>query len=131
MPSIASITVKKNDGVTDIVYAGVVPSAGDRSPAIWRSPNGSAPAFKAELRARSLPNAANTVRRLEGDYSYPITATASDGKVSVIDKPKMSIIVSCPQGVAQVELDEFVSQGLNLFSSVLFKGMAKEGYAAT
>lgn len=131
MPQIANITVKKNDGTTDIVYAGVVPSAGDRSPAIWRSPVGAAPAFKPELRVRTTPNASNTVRRLEGEYAYPITAAATDGKITVVDKPKMTLTVSCPQGVAQTELDEFVSQGLNLFSSTLVKSMAKEGYAAT
>lgn len=131
MPSLANITVKKNDGTTDITYAGVVPSAGDRSPAIWRSPLGAAPAFKAELRVRTLPNAANTVRRLEAEYAYPITATATDGKVSVVDKPKMTIVISSPQAVDQAEIDEFVSQGLNLAASVLFKDMAKQGYAAT
>lgn len=131
MPQIAPITVKKNDAVTDIVYAGVVPSAGDRSPAIWRSPVGAAPAFKPELRVRTLPNSAGTVRRLEGEFAYPITAVATDGKVSVVDKPKMSIVISCPQAVAQTEIDEFVSQGLALMSSSLFKDMAKSGYAAT
>lgn len=46
MPTLSNITVKKNDGTTDVIYTGVAPSAGDKSPAVLRNNSlGSAAAF--------------------------------------------------------------------------------------
>lgn len=131
MPNITNITVKKNDGTTDVIYTGVVASAGDRSPARWRSPQGAAPAFKPELSVITAPNAKSTVRRLVAEFAYPVTATASDGKISVVDKPKMRLDIPIPQGMSQTDIDEYISQGLNLFNSVHFRDQVKTGYAAT
>jgi len=131
MPNQTAITVKKNDGTTDVIYTGVVPSAGDKSPAKWRSPIGSAPAFKPELTVVAAPNGNGQVRRLVAEFSYPVTSTATDGKVSVTDKPKMRLEIPLPQGMDQAVLDEYVSQGLNLFASIHFRDQAKSGYAST
>jgi hypothetical protein len=40
MPTMASITVKKADGTTDIVYDALAASGGDNSPAAWRQDTG-------------------------------------------------------------------------------------------
>jgi len=37
MPSMANITVKKNDGTTDATYTALTPSAGDKVSAQWRN----------------------------------------------------------------------------------------------
>jgi len=131
MPNQQNITVKKNDGTTDVIYTGVVPSAGDKSPAKWRSPIGSAPAFKPELSVVTSPNGNGQVRRLIAEFSYPVTAIAADGKISVVDKPKMRLDIPVPQGMDQSVIDEYVSQGLNLFGSAHFREQAKAAYAAT
>lgn len=131
MPQMIDITVKKADGTTDITYYKVVPSSGSNSPAIWRSSVGSAPAHKATLRVRSAPNASGTVRRVEGDFVYPETATAADGKITVVNRARVQVIATAPQEMADSLISEAIEQGLNAFASSHFKAMAKEGYSAT
>jgi hypothetical protein len=52
MPALADITVKMADGTTNITYTGIVPSAGDKTPAVWRSNSvGGSIGQRPELRA--------------------------------------------------------------------------------
>lgn len=131
MPNQADITVKKADGTTDITYSKVVPSSGSNSPAIWRSSVGSAPAHKPTLRIRSAPNASGTVRRVEAEFVYPETATAADGKVSVVNRARIQVTGTYPQDMADTVLAEAVHQAFNLFYSSHVKDQNVEGYAAT
>jgi len=131
MPNQADITVKKADGTTDITYAKVVPSSGSNSPAIWRSPVGSAPGHKPTFRTRSAPNASGTVRRVDGEFVYPETATAADGKITVVNKARLGYNAVMPQDMADTLLAEAAHQGFNLFASALNKLQVIEGYAAT
>lgn len=132
MPQMANITVKKNDGTTDIVYTAVVPSAGDKSPAVWRSNTiGTAPAHRPELRVTSQPNGQATARRIEGTLMYPQTVTGSDGKITVANKAFLSFSALVPQSMTDADINEFVSQGANLVASTLMKDVVKSGYAPT
>jgi hypothetical protein len=131
MTQAASITVKKADGTTDIIYSAFVGSQGSTQPAVWRSPNGAAPAHKAELRIRSNGNKAGTVRRLEGTYVYPQTATAVDGSITVVNRGLISFSLVVPQAMPQTEINEMIHQGLNLLASSHVKTQGTEGYAAT
>lgn len=133
MPTMADITVKKNDGVTDIVYTAQVPAAGDRSPAIWQATTvGSASGHHPELRVQSRPNAAGTLRRIDGSYVYREIATdTGTGMTSVVNQLPITISVARPQGMADANVNEAVSQALNLFASTLFKDMCKSGFAAS
>lgn len=130
MPNQAAITVKKADGTTDIIYSAVQPSSGG-SPAIWRSPVGAAPAHKAELRVKASSNQAGTVRRIEGTYVYPQTATGSDGSVTVVNRGSLSFTAVVPQAMPQTEINEMVHQGFNLLASSLNKSQVTEGFAAS
>lgn len=131
MPALANITVKKNDGTTDITYTGVVPSSGDGTPAVWRSATvGTAPAHQPELRvsAREGGNGKNRVVRVT--YQYPQIATNSTtGVTTVIEKAALSVELTVPKNMAQTVIDEFASQGANLLASALLKDVAKSGYA--
>lgn len=132
MPNLADITVKKNDGTTDIVYTGVVPSAGDKSPAIWRSNSvGTAQAHKPELLVSGQFNGPRTARRLTIKYFYPSLVTGSDGRTSVSDRAIADVTVTLPQGMADTDINEFGSQFVNLLASSLGRSMVKSGYAAT
>lgn len=131
MPQIADITVKKNDGTTDITYAQVVASSGGNSPAIWRSPDGAAAAHRASFSAIGRDNGNRTTRELSYEFRFPITAVAADGSVRVTDMPRMTMKVHNVTSVPQVMIDEFISQGFNLIASKLSKDMGKSGYAAT
>jgi hypothetical protein len=132
MPSLANITVKKNDGTTDVTYTGLVASSGDKSPAVWRNTaQGAAPAFNPQLELRSAWNGAQTVRKLEATYVYPTTTVGSDGKTNLADKPRMEVVWQIPQGMPLADINEFVAQGVNLIDSTLVTDCVKSGYSAT
>lgn len=132
MPQIANITVKKNDGTTDVVYTQTVPSAGDKTPAIWRSNSvGTAAAHRPEFRVKSESNGPKTARRVEGTLMYPSLVTGTDGKVTVADRCILSINAVVPLGMSDADVNEAVSQGVNLFASTLIKDTIKSGYAPT
>lgn len=127
----ANITVKKYDGVTDVVYSAFLPASGG-NPASWRAPTlGSAPAHQPELRIKSSSNKAGTVRRVEGVLMYPEIVTATDGTKTVANKAIISFSSSIPQGMASTGLQEAVYQAMNLFANTHVKTQVLEGYAAT
>lgn len=130
MPSAANITVKKNDGVTDIIYTSVVPSSGDKNPAIWRSESvGTALSHRPTFSLSSRNNGTGTARRLEGSVVYPTTVTGSDGKITVADKAIINIGGLIPNGMPTADVNEAVSQAMNLFVATLTKDSFKAGYA--
>lgn len=132
MPQAANITVKKNDGTTDIVYTSVIPSSGDKNDAIFRSLTvGLAPGNKPEFRARTEWNGPRTARRAVLSFTYPSLVTDSGGKQVVADRLNISVTAVIPQGMAQSDIDEGASQGLNILASALMKSVLKEGYAPT
>lgn len=132
MPTMANITVKKNDGTTDVVYTMTAPSAGDKSPAVWRNNAvGSAAAFRPELRISSQSNGTKTARRVEGSYMYPSIVTGGDGKSMVADRCLINVSAVVPQGMADVDVNEAVAQGLNLFASALVKQSVQSGFSPT
>lgn len=132
MPQITDITVKKNDGTTNVVYSHTVPAAGDKTPAVWRSNSvGTAAAHRPELRIQSQSNGPKTARRVEGTLTFPSFVTGTDGKVTVVSKGILSFNAVIPRDMADLDVAEFVSQGVNLVASTLVKDTLKTGYAPT
>jgi hypothetical protein len=131
MPDMIAMTVKKADGTTDITYAKVSPSSGDNTAAKWRSPVGTAPAFKAELAVKSSPNAAGSVRRMEVTYKFPQVVTAGDGSESVSNTLRFQLVGTLPQSMPQTLQDEAVHQFLNLCYHAHMKAQFVEGFAAS
>lgn len=132
MPQMANITIKKNDGTTDVTYSQVVPSAGDKSPAIWKNLSvGTAASHRPELKLSSRDNGTNSARRLESTFSYPTLTTGNDGKVNVADKAIFNITGVIPKGMPDADVNEAVSQCFNAHAATLLKDCYKSGYAAT
>lgn len=133
MASIADITVKKNDGTTDIVYTAMQPSSGDGVPAVWRSETGgTATAFKPTLSLSTRWNGAKTARRITAEYRYPQTATDSTtGLTNVVNVVPGSMSIVIPSTTPSSVSDEAVSQMINLLNSALIKGAFKNGYSPT
>lgn len=132
MPSLANITVKKYDGTTDITYSGVLPSPGDKSPAMWRSLTiGTAQAHKPELLIAGAWNGPRTARRLSGKFMYPSITVGGDGKVYVQDRCLGTFEFVLPQNMPDIDANEAGAQFCNLMSSALVKEMVRTGYAAT
>lgn len=132
MPNMADISVKKADETTSITYSQVVASAGDRSPAVWKSLTvGTAPAHNPSLTSVSRWNEKKTARRVELTFNYPQTAVAVDGSVHVINILPVECSAVIPQGMPQTAIDEAVAQAMNLFASSLIKSVNKSGYSPT
>lgn len=132
MVQAANVTVKKNDGTTDVIYTIVVPSAGDRSAAIWRNQTvGSAAGHQPQVQMTSRFNGANTARRVDMTMSYPSLVTGSDGKVTVADRVVLSLTGVIPLGMATTDVNEAVSQLLNFSAATLTKDSFKIGFAPT
>lgn len=133
MPSIANITVKKNDNTTDIVWTGVNPSSGDKSPALYQSLTvGSAEAHRPFLTVVGLENGAGSARRIRVNAGYPQIATDSTtGLVSVVNKALFEGSFLMPKGMPSADVNEFVSQIAHLLASTAMKDIVKSGRGPT
>ena len=133
MPAIANITVKKNDGTTDIILTGVQPSSGDGTPATWKSQTvGTASAHQPELRLSARDANKGSHRLLRLTFQYPQIATNSTTSVtSVVQKAMATLEMEIPKAMASADVNEAVSQLTNLIDSSLVVSCLKEGYSAT
>jgi len=134
MPQMADITVKKNDGTTDIVYVAKQPSAGDRVSAVWRSDANAAPyaGLKPEFKLSSRSNADGSVRRCDFVGAYTGFATDSTTTISsAIGKVTLQGTVSVSQTLPAADINEGVSQLTNLIVSALMRQCLKDGFAPT
>lgn len=133
MPSIANITIKKNDGTTDIVYTTKSPSAGDTVAAIWRADSiGSAPAHQPELRLTAREANKGSSRALRSTFLYPQIATNTTTSITgVVNKAMAATDWIIPKGMSAADINEFASQYGNLLASALIKQCVKDGYSAS
>lgn len=134
MTTMASITTKKADSTTDIVYDALNASGGDASPAIWRQDTGAAAGLpvglRAVLRMFSKWNGPKTARQLRIQYSYPYAVQDSTTTLySATDRVVFDGIMTVPQGIPASVINEAVAQCLNLCASGLIKSSAQAGYA--
>lgn len=132
MPSLADITVKKNDGTTDITYSGVQPSSGDGSPAIWKSATvGYAAAHQPEFRLSSKDGARGSRRVVRATFKYPqLSYDTTTSLFSLVDTSTFMGEWVMPKTMNQADIDEFASQIANLIHAALTKSCVKTGYAA-
>jgi hypothetical protein len=133
MPSMASITVKKSDGTTDIIFDAVTASGGESSPAVWRQDTG-APAglpagLRSTLRLSSKWNGPKTARQLTYEIVMPYAVQDTTTTLySAKDRVVMTGVITMPQAMPSAALNEVV-QGLNLLASSLVKTSVQAGYA--
>jgi len=131
MPSMANITVKKNDGTTDATYTALTPSAGDKVSAQWRNNSQSTiAANRAAYALKAERTTSGTARRVRDTYVYPVTALVN-GVETVIAKISLEGSALIPENVTDADIAEAVSQYANLRVSTLVKDSYKAGYAPT
>jgi hypothetical protein len=136
MPSMASITVKKADGSTDITYDAVVSSSGDQ-PAVWRQDTGAPAGLPVGLRPTfemsSKWNGPRTARVMNIKFVYPYAT--EDTTTSVYSSKDRVVInggnVTSPAGIPSSVSDEAMAQYTNLVDSALIVSALKSGYAPT
>lgn len=133
MPIASNITVKKNDGTTDVVYSLLTPSSGEGQPCVLRSETASTVnAAKPVLSIASKWNGPRTARRLDVTFKFPQPATDSTTSlVSVVNTVPLTLSGVIPSGVPDAVVAEAVSQFFNLVNSTLVKDSFKTGFAPT
>jgi len=131
MPNLANITVKKNDGLTDIIYTGMQPSAGDGSPAIWRQTTNAYPSCQPELRVIAKQAKGKMGRSVRGTYVYPQAITNSTtGVTSVLTTAYGDFTFVLDKQMSQTEINEAAAQFTNLLASALLKSCLNTGFSA-
>lgn len=133
MPSMANITVKKNDGTTDIVWTAVQPSSGDGVAAIWRQEVASMhTAGKPTFALSAKYNGNRTARRVTVEARHPqVYTNSTTGIVGVENILPISISASIPTTYPQAFVDEAISQTFNILVAALIKDCFKSGYSAS
>jgi hypothetical protein len=130
----ANITVKKNDGTTDIVYDAISGSGGDSSPAVWRQdtgavaglPVGLRPVFVLQTKWNGPKTARQVIYKITRPYAtQDSTTTLYSSKDSTVFSGTMTV----PQGIPSSEINEAVAQAFNLVAASLTKSAAQAGYA--
>lgn len=136
MPTMASLTVKKADGTTDIIYDALSASGGDSAPAVWRQDTGAAAGLPVGLRALlklwTLWNGPKTARQVKFNFAFPYAVQDTTTTLySSKDRVVFDGIITVPQGIPASQINEAVYQGLNVLAATLVKQSASAGYAPT
>jgi hypothetical protein len=133
MSSIGNLTVKKNDGTTDVVWTGVTPSAGAGVPAVWRSLTvGTADSHRPEIRLTQAPSKDGKSTRSRATFVYPQIATdTTTGLTKVVNQGRGFMDWDMPKDMPDADINEFVSQFANLVGGTNFKTYVKERFGPT
>jgi hypothetical protein len=131
MPTAANITIKKDDGTTDVTYSLVAASGGDKSPAIWRNNSATGtPGQRPELRVSSRNNGDNTARRVEIQFTYPSVYTdTATSTTKVGARANFSGSFVMPGTMPDVDAAEFGAQIGNLIAASLIEDSITLGFA--
>lgn len=130
MPSMANITIKKADGTTDVVYTAATPSAGDKSPAVWKNQTvGTVLASRPTFTLLGMDNGTKKARRMRTSFSWPKTRVDALSNVVVAGGASSESSHLIPQDMTPVEIGEYVAQYANLLASALIKQALNDGYA--
>jgi hypothetical protein len=118
MPAQGNLTVKANDGTTNITYSAISPSRGDKqSPALWRRLDwGLTPGAHPFLTHYADSNTAGNVRRSFVQFVWPIVQnTENTGNLLAEQLSKIGVRVetSVPQNIADSVVLEAIAQALN------------------
>lgn len=127
MAAIADIVIKKADAVTNITWSAIVGAAGDKLSALWRSET--AASFRGNrptLQFSTQDNGAKTARRSNGKVVFPITRTINTVE-TVVDKVILDFSCIVPNALSDVEINEAVSQSLNLVVAAAIAASIKAG----
>lgn len=128
MPQMANITVK-DDANLDVVYSMASPSAGDRSPAVWRAnAKHAVVGFRPTYTLTTRDNARQNGRVLEAHFKYPIVA-AINGTDTLLATVPFTLTGTLPTNVDAAKVKDAFTQLGNLISSLQSRSTAEDGYA--
>lgn len=130
MPQMANIVIKASNGTTDVTYVAKSPSAGDKSPAVWKNDavgtvNAARPTFTFVM----ADNGTRKARRARSSFIWPKTRLDTAGNVSVVGGASAESSHLIPQDMTTVEIQEYCAQYANLLASALIQASLNSGYA--
>lgn len=129
MSNMANLTVKKADGVTDVVFTALTPSAGDTTPARWTSVSAETIAnLRPTAEMRSRFNGNRTARHVDLVTKFPEVITVN-GIKEVRGTAPFTISATIPLQIDDAWINEAVAQTANLFKAALIQQAFKEGYS--
>lgn len=130
MPAMGNITVK-NAANADVIYVAASPSAGDKTPAVWRQNAANAVIGRRPLLSLlTRDNGNKDGRHFSAVYKFPIVQTIG-GIEQVTATMPFTVEGTLPTNVDNALVnDAFVQLG-NLMASALIRSSAQEGYAPT
>lgn len=133
MPNIANITIKKADGTTDITYNAAVPSAGDKSPAVWTADTVTGvQGLRPRLELKTQNNGSGTLRQVHVSFKYPVTyADPVTGVDTYLASVEFAGTLFAAKKLTTTQWDEAFQQLGNLLSSTLVRNSVQVGYAPT
>jgi len=126
-----SITVKKADNTTDIVYDILSQSAGDGTWAKWRQDTGNTAPFSARpVLSHRVSESAKGVRRVDLMYEHPYSYTDTTTSQVVVSPLRVTFkngVWTVLQGIPATVIAEATAQGANLMGSAHVKaGLANQ-----
>jgi hypothetical protein len=130
MPSAADITVKKADGSTDVVFHIRAPSAGDKTPAVWKDDAASILGHQPSYETKFSSNVQQTYRHANTKLSFPVVEDVGGTNV-VTGMILVETHISLPVNVATTTWLEAWAQGMNLNNSTLVRSCVSSGFNAT
>lgn len=127
MATIADIIVKKADGTTNITYTAIAGSAGDKSPAMWRSDTSATMRSNRDVVSLTCQdNGPKTARRVSAKAVMPVARVVNTVE-TVTDKIIGDISIVVPNALTDAEINEKVEQLLNMFACPVFRTAFKAG----
>lgn len=132
MPQMASITVKANNGTTDVVFTALSPAGADGTPAVWRVEDvAKLPSERIRFEVSSKWNGPRTARKVSTFLNYPILqATAVAGvsnQTGNVQYREGGAVV--PQNAGDTVTLEAAALHGNLMASALVKSVFTTGFA--
>lgn len=117
----AAITVKKYDGVTNIVYDILSKSAGDGTWAVWRQDTGNTAPYSARpTLSTRVTESQKGIRRVDVMYEHPYSYTDTTTSQVVVPGSKITFkngVMTVPQGIPITFVQEAGAQFANLMGS--------------
>lgn len=129
MATVADIIVKKADGTTNITYTAIAGSAGDKSPAVYRSETSATMRSNRDVVTLTCQdNGPKTARRTSAKAVMPVARVVNTVE-TVTDKVIGDISILVPNALTDAEINEKVEQLLNMFACPVFRATFKAGLA--
>lgn len=119
MSSISNLTIKKNDGTTDVTWTAQSGQGGPNLPATYASQTvGSALAHQPTFTFVAKDSGDGETRRSVAQSIFPHLVTDTAGNVTVQRKGQIDISFAFPKNMTSAQWAECVSQTINLLTAL-------------